>query len=148
MNFILDQEERVKQLEEYMKVIIGDFMQLSLEVTKGLKEKIRGEQREMSLLEFGWRVGLYTEQQSRDRVTLSGLSREKMVKANLMLLEFWPNIGDIGFNVGNTKVKSIRDPQAMVEEEDKGDDEGNKAAGGYAGHEGVGGSADIYRNMS
>nr|GEY35455.1 hypothetical protein [Tanacetum cinerariifolium] len=40
VNFILDQEERVKQLEEYMKVIVGDFMQLSSEVTKRLKEKI------------------------------------------------------------------------------------------------------------
>ncbi|GKE82476.1 hypothetical protein Tco_1552476, partial [Tanacetum coccineum] len=43
MNIILDQEERVEQLKEYMKVIIGDFMQLSLEVTRGLKEKIREE---------------------------------------------------------------------------------------------------------
>ncbi|GKA47707.1 hypothetical protein Tco_0740590 [Tanacetum coccineum] len=34
MNFILDQEERVKQLKEYMKVIVGDFMQLSLKVTR------------------------------------------------------------------------------------------------------------------
>nr|GEW41942.1 UBN2 domain-containing protein [Tanacetum cinerariifolium]GEW88065.1 UBN2 domain-containing protein [Tanacetum cinerariifolium] len=33
MNFILDQEERVKQIEEYMRVIINDFMQLSSEVT-------------------------------------------------------------------------------------------------------------------
>ncbi|GJZ67712.1 zinc finger, CCHC-type containing protein [Tanacetum coccineum] len=41
--FILDHEERVKQLEEYMKVIIGDFMQLSLEVTRRLKDKIRDE---------------------------------------------------------------------------------------------------------
>ncbi|GJV69957.1 hypothetical protein Tco_1485466 [Tanacetum coccineum] len=31
MNFILDQEEKVKQLEEYMGVIRNDFMQLSLE---------------------------------------------------------------------------------------------------------------------
>ncbi|GKE36431.1 hypothetical protein Tco_1459836 [Tanacetum coccineum] len=43
MNFILDQEERVKQLEDYMKVIIGDFMQLSSEVTGRLKDKIREE---------------------------------------------------------------------------------------------------------
>ncbi|GJZ32945.1 hypothetical protein Tco_0578381, partial [Tanacetum coccineum] len=43
LNFILDQEERVKQLEEYMKVIIGDFMQLSSEVTRRLKDKIRKE---------------------------------------------------------------------------------------------------------
>ncbi|GJX76882.1 zinc finger, CCHC-type containing protein [Tanacetum coccineum] len=31
MNFILDQEEKVKQLEEYMNVIGSDFMHLSLE---------------------------------------------------------------------------------------------------------------------
>ncbi|GKE96870.1 hypothetical protein Tco_1581725, partial [Tanacetum coccineum] len=35
----------------------------------------------------------------------------------------------------------------MVKEEDEGDDEGNEVAGGYAGHKGVGGSADIYCNM-
>ncbi|GJY18624.1 hypothetical protein Tco_0390115 [Tanacetum coccineum] len=43
MNFILDQEERVEQLEEYIKVIIGDFMQLSSEVTGRLKDRIREE---------------------------------------------------------------------------------------------------------
>ncbi|GKE35488.1 hypothetical protein Tco_1454810 [Tanacetum coccineum] len=43
MNFILDQEERVKQLEEYMRVIINDFMQLSSKVTRRLKDKIREE---------------------------------------------------------------------------------------------------------
>ncbi|GKB36082.1 hypothetical protein Tco_0881024 [Tanacetum coccineum] len=41
MNFILDQEEKVMQLKEYMKVIIGDFMQLSSEVVRRLKVKIR-----------------------------------------------------------------------------------------------------------
>ncbi|GKD29818.1 hypothetical protein Tco_1240596, partial [Tanacetum coccineum] len=44
MNFILDQEERVKQLEEYMCVIGSDFMQLSLEVVQKLKEEIRMEE--------------------------------------------------------------------------------------------------------
>nr|GFA97992.1 zinc finger, CCHC-type [Tanacetum cinerariifolium] len=43
MNFILDQEEKVKQLEEYMGVIRSDFMQLSLEVVGKLKEEIRME---------------------------------------------------------------------------------------------------------
>ncbi|GJT58375.1 retrotransposon ORF1 [Tanacetum coccineum] len=192
----------------------------------GITFRLGGEQREMSLLEFRWRISLYIEQQSRDRATLSGLSRAEMVKANLMLLEFWPNIGDKGFNVGNTKVKSIRDPDVrlahrciattisgrkesthrvtkmdlyylyciytnevvcnisywlakylksvgdknlicggmlitrisrymmgdaaglLFKEEDEGDDEGNEAAGEYVGREGVGGSADIYRNMS
>ncbi|GKD37663.1 zinc finger, CCHC-type containing protein [Tanacetum coccineum] len=42
-NFILDQEEKVCQLEEYMCVIGSDFMQLSLEVVEKLKEEIRVE---------------------------------------------------------------------------------------------------------
>nr|GEW93814.1 hypothetical protein [Tanacetum cinerariifolium] len=41
MNFILDQEEKVRQLEEYMCVIGSDFMQLSLKVVEKLKEEIR-----------------------------------------------------------------------------------------------------------
>ncbi|GKD38111.1 hypothetical protein Tco_1258318 [Tanacetum coccineum] len=40
-NFILDQEEKVCQLEEYMCVIGSDFMQLSSEVVEKLKEEIR-----------------------------------------------------------------------------------------------------------
>ncbi|GJR21140.1 hypothetical protein Tco_0969667 [Tanacetum coccineum] len=41
MNFIHDQEEKVKQLEEYMCVIGSDFMQLSSKVIERLKEEIR-----------------------------------------------------------------------------------------------------------
>ncbi|GJW56731.1 hypothetical protein Tco_0103462 [Tanacetum coccineum] len=44
MNFILDQEEKVRQLEEYMCVIGRDFRQLSLEVVGELREEIRIEQ--------------------------------------------------------------------------------------------------------
>ncbi|GJS41678.1 hypothetical protein Tco_0566721, partial [Tanacetum coccineum] len=44
MNFILDQEEKVCQLEEYMSVIGSNFMQLSLEVVKKLKEEIRSKE--------------------------------------------------------------------------------------------------------
>nr|GEW61716.1 hypothetical protein [Tanacetum cinerariifolium] len=40
MDFILDQEEKVKQLEEYMGVIGSDFMQLSL---RKLKKEIKME---------------------------------------------------------------------------------------------------------
>ncbi|GJU87827.1 hypothetical protein Tco_1295373 [Tanacetum coccineum] len=43
MNFIIDQEDRVNQLKEYMRVIVSDFMQLSLEVTSRVKEMIREE---------------------------------------------------------------------------------------------------------
>ncbi|GKB17153.1 hypothetical protein Tco_0851076 [Tanacetum coccineum] len=41
MNFIHDQEDKVKQLEEYMYVIRSDFMKLSLKVLGRLKEEIR-----------------------------------------------------------------------------------------------------------
>ncbi|GJY42361.1 hypothetical protein Tco_0429631 [Tanacetum coccineum] len=41
MNFILDQEEKVKQLEEYICVIGSDFLQLSSKVDEKLKEEIR-----------------------------------------------------------------------------------------------------------
>ncbi|GKE68761.1 zinc finger, CCHC-type containing protein [Tanacetum coccineum] len=44
MNFILDQEEKVKKLKEYMGVIGGDFMQLSSKVVGKLKEEIRMEE--------------------------------------------------------------------------------------------------------
>nr|GFA13879.1 hypothetical protein [Tanacetum cinerariifolium] len=40
MKFVLDQEEIVEKLEEYMRVVVGDFMQLSSRVTRKLKEKI------------------------------------------------------------------------------------------------------------
>ncbi|GJY89135.1 hypothetical protein Tco_0503763 [Tanacetum coccineum] len=68
----------------------------------------------MSLLEFGWRVGLYTERKSRENATLSGLSRAETVKEIHLLMEFWPSIGDSGFNVGNTKVASIKDPKVKL----------------------------------
>ncbi|GJX75010.1 hypothetical protein Tco_0313605 [Tanacetum coccineum] len=68
----------------------------------------------MSLLEFGWRVGLYTERESRDVVTVSGLRREKSVNYTHLTHLFWPSIGDDGFNVGNTKAKSIRDPRIKL----------------------------------
>nr|GEW19961.1 zinc finger, CCHC-type [Tanacetum cinerariifolium] len=51
MNFILDQEVKVKQLEEYMGVIGIDFMQLSLEVIVKLKEEIRMEENKVKKIE-------------------------------------------------------------------------------------------------
>ncbi|GJW28634.1 hypothetical protein Tco_0045509 [Tanacetum coccineum] len=104
----------------------------------GVRFRLGGEQREISFLELGWRVGLYFERQSRESVTLSELRKGVTVKANHLLLGFWTTIGDGGFNIGNTKVG----------EEDEEDDEAIEAAGGNAGNEGVGGSVDMYRNIS
>ncbi|GJQ90677.1 hypothetical protein Tco_0001816 [Tanacetum coccineum] len=80
----------------------------------GVRFRLGGEQREISLLKLGWRVGLYTKRKSRESVTLSGLSRAETVKESRLLMEFWPNIRDGGFNVGNTKVASIRDPKIKL----------------------------------
>nr|GEU45427.1 hypothetical protein [Tanacetum cinerariifolium] len=73
--------------------------------------RLGGEQKEISILELGWRTGLYYERQSRESATLSGLRKRLTVKVNHLLLGFWPTTGDDGFNVGNTKVAAIRDPR-------------------------------------
>ncbi|GKB73741.1 hypothetical protein Tco_0935153 [Tanacetum coccineum] len=117
----------------------------------GVRFRLGGEQREISLLELGWRVGLYSERQSRENATLSRLRKGVTVKANHLLLGFWPIIGDGGFNIGNTKLHNgacFWPAAREVEEKDKEDDEANEAAGGNASNEGAGGSANIYRNMS
>ncbi|GJX89847.1 hypothetical protein Tco_0343173, partial [Tanacetum coccineum] len=44
---------------------------------KGVTFRLGGVKREMSLLELGWRVGLYSERESRDVATVSGLRREE-----------------------------------------------------------------------
>nr|GEX15377.1 hypothetical protein [Tanacetum cinerariifolium] len=89
-----------------------------------------------------------------ERATLSGLRKGVTVKPNHLLLGLWPTIGDDGFNVGYMKVAAIRDPRVNLAhpreavEEDKEDNEGDEVAGGDAGHEGAGGSTDMYRNIS
>ncbi|GJV22724.1 hypothetical protein Tco_1375419 [Tanacetum coccineum] len=219
MSFILDQEEKVRQLDEYMSTIGRDFMQLSLEVVKKLKEEIRikennskriqkvtsdthqghydtilrrsihpgsvidwpflttqglsrnffdsisidaftrpqwydpkrlgvsfrlgSKSRMISLLELGWRVGLYSKEQSRLTSTRSGLRRGETVKVDHALMEFWPIIGDGDFVVGGMAVKKVRDSRVRLAIVVWEDDEVEEAAGKE-----VGGSADVYQNMS
>ncbi|GJS16570.1 hypothetical protein Tco_0411042 [Tanacetum coccineum] len=80
----------------------------------GVRFRLGGEQKEISLLELGWRVGLYSKRRSRENATLSGLINGDTIKESRLLMEFWPTIGDRGFNVGNTKVASIRDPRVKL----------------------------------
>ncbi|GJR39950.1 hypothetical protein Tco_1215634 [Tanacetum coccineum] len=68
----------------------------------------------MSLLELGWRDSLYSKRESRDVATLSGLRGAKTVNSTHLTHLFWPSIGDSRFNVGNTKVKSIRNPRIKL----------------------------------
>ncbi|GJR18099.1 putative reverse transcriptase domain-containing protein [Tanacetum coccineum] len=201
MNFILDQEERVKQLEEYMSVIGRYFMQLSSEVITKLKEEIRvkesriekiekitrypntedlellrdckssetltkgipqcyqihaskftmcqlvyrelvrefftsfefkdyaskgnpkfkgvsfrmgGEYRTMSLLELGWRVRLYSEEDSLDDHTRLSMQHTLAVKTEDDWRRFWPNIRDGEFVFRSTSVTKIWDPKVRL----------------------------------
>nr|GEY06947.1 hypothetical protein [Tanacetum cinerariifolium] len=57
---------------------------------------------------------LYTERRSKDNATLNGLSRAETVKAHHLLMEFWLTIRDGGFNVGNIRVTSIKDPRVKL----------------------------------
>ncbi|GKB51444.1 hypothetical protein Tco_0902197 [Tanacetum coccineum] len=100
----------------------------------GVRFRLGGEPREVSLLELGRRVRLYTERRSRDNATLNGLSRAETVKANHLLMEFWPTIRDSGFNPTTR----------AVEEEEEAEEE----AEGEVANEGAGGSAKMYWNMS
>ncbi|GKC89383.1 hypothetical protein Tco_1150032 [Tanacetum coccineum] len=47
INFILNQEEKVRQLEEYISVIGNDFMQLSLEVVFSTWMAFGGDMRDL-----------------------------------------------------------------------------------------------------
>ncbi|GJR41327.1 hypothetical protein Tco_1217011 [Tanacetum coccineum] len=81
---------------------------------KGVTFRLGGVKREMSLLELGWRVGLYSKRESRDVATLSGLRGAETVNSTHLTHLFWPSIGDGRFNVGNTKAKSIRNPRIKL----------------------------------
>nr|GEV21259.1 retrotransposon Orf1 [Tanacetum cinerariifolium] len=80
---------------------------------KGLAQ-LGGVEREMYLLELGWRVGLYSKRESKDVATCSGLRRAETVNSTHLTHLFWPSVDDDRFNVGNTKAKSIRDPRIKL----------------------------------
>ncbi|GKB86465.1 hypothetical protein Tco_0958737, partial [Tanacetum coccineum] len=54
----------------------------------GVRFRLMGKQKEISLLELGWRIGLYSERQSKKSATLNGLRKGVTMKANHLLLGF------------------------------------------------------------
>ncbi|GKC96169.1 hypothetical protein Tco_1161611 [Tanacetum coccineum] len=112
-NFILDQEEKVHQLEQYMSVIGSDFMQLSLEVVEKLKEEIRIKDNNSKRIQkiTSWVIFRGSSWGNSTRI---GLQNALTIKAEHMLMEFWPTIGDIVFVVGGTSVKNVRDPKVRL----------------------------------
>ncbi|GKD07584.1 hypothetical protein Tco_1187269 [Tanacetum coccineum] len=73
-----------------------------------------GETRTMSLMELRWRVGLYSERESRMDETRRELNKGETVKNNIVIMGFWPTIGDGDFFMGGTSVKKIRDPRIRL----------------------------------
>ncbi|GJT51618.1 zinc finger, CCHC-type containing protein [Tanacetum coccineum] len=72
VDMLMKDEERVKQLKEYMEVIMGDFMQLFSEVTRRLKEKIKEDGSKMRKIE---KITRYP-----DTKVLEPLTRHKFLK--------------------------------------------------------------------
>nr|GEX69168.1 zinc finger, CCHC-type [Tanacetum cinerariifolium] len=139
MNFIYAQEERIKQLK-----ITCMILQMS-----SWNSLRRDEQREISLLEFGWRIGLYTQEQATENTTLGMLINYNTVHEDRLLMEFWPRIGNGLFTLRNTKLHGgmcvSPGVVAMEKEDDEADDE---EVGGDVGHREAKGSANPCRNMS
>ncbi|GJW67824.1 hypothetical protein Tco_0122248, partial [Tanacetum coccineum] len=76
----------------------------------GVSFRLGGETRTLSLLELGWRIGLYSEEESRLDDTRRGLNKGEIVRDEVLTMGFWPSIGDDEFVVGGTAVKKgVRD---------------------------------------
>ncbi|GJW74562.1 hypothetical protein Tco_0133932 [Tanacetum coccineum] len=130
MNFILDQEERVKQLEEYMRVIINDFMQLSLKVMRRDKSLIYGG---MLVTKIARLFGLLTGE-LRDALSIEPpphVFKKKSLITMGVIMELqnemcvWPAL-------------------RAVEEEEEAEEEAERDEG----HDGAGGSTAMYQNIS
>nr|GEW05549.1 hypothetical protein [Tanacetum cinerariifolium] len=59
----------------------------------GVSFRLGGDLKTMSLLKLGSRVDLYSEEQSMIASTRSGLRRGETIKAEHVLMGFWPTIG-------------------------------------------------------
>ena len=106
----------------YRELVWEFFATLEFEATAcrynsghvGVKFRLGREEREMTLVEFGWRVGLYSERVGREEATRVALNRGATVKADMVTMAFWPTIGDGEFLVGSTVANKIRDPRVRL----------------------------------
>nr|GEU58160.1 zinc finger, CCHC-type [Tanacetum cinerariifolium] len=153
-------EERFKQLEEYIKVIMGDFMQLSSEVTRRIKEK--GDIIDWEFLAHQNLNQAFFESINID--SFSGPQWENIFRVNEpiyreLVCEFFasfefeasacmydPKHLGVKFRLGGEpREMSLLELGWRVVEKD---DEAKGEAGGEAANMGVGGSAEMYQNMS
>ncbi|GJZ11329.1 hypothetical protein Tco_0546088 [Tanacetum coccineum] len=159
MNFILDQEEKVRQLEECMCVIRSDFMQLSLEVVEKLQEEIRVEETRVTKIEK------ITRKSSplRKKFVVGGTSVKEVKDPRVKLAHRCIATTILGRKESTQKITEIDQfylyciyakgvvchiPCWMAKylkgvKERNEDDKAEEVA-----EEGAGGSSDVYRNMN
>ncbi|GJR77745.1 zinc finger, CCHC-type containing protein [Tanacetum coccineum] len=108
MNFILNQEEKVKQLEEYMGVIGSDFMQLSLEVMAKLKDEIRVKENGVKKIE---KIMRYPDTKNLEPLNARDLSRSRSDLGILMEVEPLDEsqLEDLGLNTCHDLFLSSRE---------------------------------------
>ncbi|GJW64793.1 hypothetical protein Tco_0116677 [Tanacetum coccineum] len=74
-----------------------------------------GKSKTMSLLELGWRVGLYSEDFASDDRNRWTLQNSLSVKRERDWKGFWPNIRNGGFIIRATVVNNIKDPRVFLD---------------------------------
>ncbi|GJX96588.1 hypothetical protein Tco_0352386 [Tanacetum coccineum] len=75
----------------------------------GIQFRLGGEQRMLSLVELGWRVGLYSKAQRGEHGAVTSLYNSVIVKAERLIMEFLLTSVDGVFAVEHTVAKQIRD---------------------------------------
>ncbi|GKF29348.1 hypothetical protein Tco_0095690, partial [Tanacetum coccineum] len=76
--------------------------------------RLGGGQRSFSLVEFRWRVGLYSKTEGDEIGTELALRNAMMVRDEHRLIEFWPTIGDGEFTTESMVARMIRDPRVRL----------------------------------
>ena len=76
--------------------------------------RLGGENRSCSILELGWRLGLYNQHEATQGVFMATLSHGENIKNDMRSAQFWPTIGDGLYANGVTGASAIRDPRVKL----------------------------------
>lgn len=102
-NFTVPQWERLFHLREpvYRELVYEFYATYTMGVgmcrndvsANGIEFRLGGEKRKCSVVELGWRVGLYGHAESEENVFWHRLSNGMTTKLDMRCMDFWPTIG-------------------------------------------------------
>ncbi|GJR72215.1 hypothetical protein Tco_0084580 [Tanacetum coccineum] len=92
----------------------GAFTSRTNPMHVGVHFRLGGKQRLLSLVELGWRIGLYSKAEGGENSTGFALQNAKTIKQGRLILEFWSTIVNGVFRVGKMVAKQIRDPRIRL----------------------------------